>query len=424
MKLSRRVLAVACALFVCLWSASTPAAETRIRLRVEAGAYDRADSPVTVRLTLPADLARASSATVVTADGRRLPAQLTPPSLIDGGVRGASDKATAELHFILPRLAKGEAAPLAAEISSGAPAGSAFHWTDVPGQYAELARDGRPVLRYVHVSREDAERLGDTYFKPYHHLYDPRGRRFVTKGDKDGLYPHHRGLFYGFSRISYEGSPRVNTWGGKDDHFQSHAGFLQVEAGPVLGRHTVAVDWHGDARKVFAKERRELAAYGVARGTLVEFASRLESTVGPVKLDGDPQHAGFQFRAAQEVADHPESTRYLRPDGPGAPGETRNWDAKTRDARCVNMPWNACSFEIGGQRYTALYVDCPSNPKESRWSERDYGRFGAYFEYELAPPRPLVIRYRVWLQEGEMTVAQAQALADDFAHPVKVALLP
>jgi hypothetical protein len=142
--------------------------------------------------------------------------------------------------------------------------------------------------------------------------------------------------------------------------------------------------------------------------------------VGKVRLDGDPQHAGFQFRAAQEVAAGDQKlTYYLRPDGRGAPGETRNWDHKTRRPDCVNLPWNAMSFVVGGKRYTAVYLDHPANPKEARYSERTYGRFGSYFVYELDGQRPLEIQYRLWLQEGEMTAEQASALSADFAAPVE-----
>ena len=75
------------------------------------------------------------------------------------------------------------------------------------------------------------------------------------------------------------------------------------------------------------------------------------------------------------------------------------------------------SFVIGGQRYTAAYLDRPANPKEARFSERDYGRFGSYFVYELTKARPLVINYRIWLQKGEMTRKQVAALSADFVAP-------
>ena len=71
---------------------------------------------------------------------------------------------------------------------------------------------------------------------------------------------------------------------------------------------------------------------------------------------------------------------------------------------------NAMSFVAGGKRYTAAYLDRPDNPKEARYSERTYGRFGSYFEYDLDEGKPLELSYRFWLQDGEMTVEQVEAL--------------
>jgi hypothetical protein len=79
---------------------------------------------------------------------------------------------------------------------------------------------------------------------------------------------------------------------------------------------------------------------------------------------------------------------------------------------------------VDDQRYTACFLDRPQNPKEARFSERDYGRFGSYFEYELTPQRPLDVRYRFWLQAGEMQESQVAALAADFVQPIQVTLRP
>src|SRR5262249_34552103 len=158
------------------------------------------------------------------------------------------------------------------------------------------------------------------------------------------LYTHHRGLFYGFNRITYGAGKKADIWHCTGNVYQSHERFLAQEAGPVLGRHRLEIAWHGQDKEVFAVEERELTVYAVPGGRLVEFASHLTSKAGKVKLDGDPQHAGFHFRADNEVAEKTKKqTYYLRPDGPGQPGETRNWDPKTRKGP-VNLPWNAMSF--------------------------------------------------------------------------------
>jgi hypothetical protein len=64
-----------------------------------------------------------------------------------------------------------------------------------------------------------------------------------------------------------------------------------------------------------------------------------------------------------------------------------------------------------------VYIDHPDNPKPARYSERDYGRFGSYFEYDLEPGTPLNVQYRIWLQEGEMTLEDARRITADFATP-------
>src|SRR5262249_58914381 len=154
---------------------------------------------------------------------------------------------------------------------------------------------------------------------------------------------------------------------------------------------------------------RELTIYNVPGGQLVSFVSRLRSTGSKIKLDGDPQHAGFQFRASQEVAEKTASkTYYLRPDGIGKPGETKQGG---------DFPWKGMSFVLGTQRYTAAYLDKPTNPKPAQYSERDYGRFGSYFVAEVTPEKPLEISYRVWLHKGEMKVDDLAAASNNFVKP-------
>jgi len=410
---------------LCLGAGQAPAAGLTYEVTVEAGGHDRVNVPVKVLLVEaqqqanldPVMLEGAQSVTLTDTAGVVLPAQLTPPGLLSERDAG-SGQVVRELHFILPKLAKGESTKLKAVLSDDEAKGG-FAWKQEPKQYAELSFGDRPVLRYM-CRPLDLDQREQTY-KVFHHLYDPAGTRFVTKGP-GGQFTHHRGIFYGFNRVSYDGG-RADIWHCSGDTHQSHEGLVAEAAGAVLGRHQLNVDWHGTPSKIFAKERRELTIYNVPGGQMVEFASRLSSTVGKVKLDGDPQHAGFQFRAAQDVAaGDQKATYYLRTDGQGQPGETRNWGRGNDE--CANRPWNAMSFVIEGKRYTAVYLDHPGNPKEARYSERSYGRFGSYFEYELDggndnEGNDLVINYRIWLQDGEMTVEEAAALCADFVEPVK-----
>ena len=78
------------------------------------------------------------------------------------------------------------------------------------------------------------------------------------------------------------------------------------------------------------------------------------------------------------------------------------------------------SFVVGTHRYSVVYMDHPSNPKEARQSERTYGRVGTYFEYDLTRETPLSIKYRLWVQEGEVTAEQCEQMSKAFVEPPKV----
>lgn len=400
---------------------SAQGATTSHEITVEAGKHDRVNVPVRAPLGVSHNLPPGARSAVLTApDGSRIVGQLTGVGLVTEFATGKNQRAGRELHFIVPKLEAGKKLTLKCTFSDAAAGGGKiFRWHDTAGEYNELRFGDRPVLRYMYKALDDSTKEArELTYKMYHHVFDPKGTRTVTKGP-GGRYTHHRGLFYGFNKIRYDGVG-VDTWHCKGDTHLSHEDFLSKDEGPVLGRHRLAIDWHGVGKKVFAKEEREMTVYNVPGGQLIEFASRLRSTGPVVKLAGDPQHAGFQFRADNEVAAKTnKQTYYLRPDGKGGPGETRNWPGRKDH---VNLPWNAMSFVLGDQRYTCCYLDNPANPKEARYSERDYGRFGSYFEYELNGSNSLDTNYRIWLQEGEMTGEQVAAKSADFVEPIRASI--
>ena len=218
------------------------------------------------------------------------------------------------------------------------------------------------------IDRSSQERIGETY-KVYHHVFDPTGAFYVTKGP-GGLFPHHRGLFFGFNRISYGdgGSQKADIWHCKNGEHQHHRELLAAIGGPAFGRETTRIDWHGRDDKIFAEESREMTAYHVDGGLLIEFACVLESKAGKVRLDGDPQHAGFQFRASQHVPDKTKSqTYYVRPDGKGEPGKFRNWSSK-KDESKQNLAHIDFGLEctVLRDRWPALHVLLPRSSQQPK----------------------------------------------------------
>ena len=412
---------VPCAACYVAAAVCTFAASTSFDITVDAGRHERKNTPV--RVQIPAARTggeRFASATLTGPDGQSIPAQWTGPSL--------TSEAAGELHFILPHLKAGGSLRLKASLSSQSPASvPGFRWRDQSGHHTDLLFGERRIVTY-HYERLDESTPASRVrtYKVFHHVYSPDGERIITNGlneDPKVHSPHHRGIFYGFNRISYGDNRKADTWHCIDGASQQHERFLASEEGPVLARHRMLIRWHGKD-EAFAEEERELTIYNVTGGHLIEFASRLRSSAGRVRIDGDPQHAGFQFRAHNDVdAFTAQETIFVRPDGMGKPGETRNWEPATRKGP-VNMPWNGMSFVLGGKRYTVAYLDRPENPKEARFSEREYGRFGSYFEYTIEKDKPLVVNYRLWLQDGLMKPEEIAALSRNFVEPAQVSLEP
>jgi hypothetical protein len=378
------------------------------KIAVTGGKTDQAN--VVVTAPLPAG---ANATNVVTLpNGLHAAAQLTG----DGK----------QLVFVLPALKAGETVTVSPGMLNYVKAPPHFRFGEEKDGITELTFDGRKVLQYFHAKRDPKDRYYT--FKPFHNVYDPaKGETMLTntsaKTNKEGQFPHHRGLFFGFNRISYGDKQTADIWHGTENVFSQHDKTLTTDAGEVFARQRSLISWHGKDGNTFATEERDVTAFAVPDGTLIDWSTTLSTKLDKVRLDGDPQHAGFHFRANQEVSKNgKENTYYLRPDGKGKVGETRNWDtnpkaAIQKDPRTINLPWNACSFVTSGKRYTVLRINHPDNPKETRGSERDYGRFGDYFEYDLTPDKPLKLKYRVWVQEGEMTVEQCSALAEAFVSP-------
>jgi hypothetical protein len=234
-------------------------------------------------------------------------------------------------------------------------------------------------------------------YKPFYHLYDKHGKNFITKGP-GGKFTHHRGIYFGFSKCSAldaQANPvSVDTWHCKRG-YQTHEKILKIQANHNYASLQSEIAWRVDDKTIFITELRELSFTMIENNRLqIDFHSLLSTTQPEIRLDGDPQHAGFQFRASNDVAiNNSNQTFYIRSKGgKDQLGKTKNWP---QNKEMTNLNWNAQSVVVESQRYFTLYLDHPSNPKPSFYSERDYGRFGSYFKAKVTPTSPLKVRYRL-----------------------------
>jgi len=341
----------------------------------------------------------------LTSDGERIPAQ----------VEVAEDGRT--LLWFLATVPAGETRDYTVVLDAPE-AETHFSWVPEDDDTSLLTFDGNPVLEYIH-PRFDPDNIEETK-KPFHQVFAPNGQRRLTKG-LGGRFPHHRGIYFGYNRINFEGGS-ADIWHASRGERSEHRDTLRTWAGPVFGGHEVRIDWIDSEGTHFIEETRTLRVFKQSTGDyLIDFTSTLKSRVGEIELGGDNHHAGVQFRAAQFVADHSETSRFLRP------GDWAELDPAREHAGLTGMPWNAFQFVIEGDSYTVAYLTHPANadlaPVEQReMSERLYGRFGEFIPTTLSAENPRTFRYRFWVTdrrddlERDEINAHHSAFADGFPH--------
>ena len=204
----------------------------------------------------------------------------------------------------------------------------------------------------------------------------------------------------------------IDTWHCRKAH-QIHRELVNQKASADSASMTSRIAWMDNQGVEFASEDRTLTFSHEEDGDLVvDFHSVLTPKFKSVKVDGDPQHAGFQFRANNEVAaENAGQTYYIRPKtGKADLGATINWSSKNDTEATRDLPWKAMSFITGGERYSVAYIDSPNNPKPARYSERNYGRFGSYFVKEITPDSPLEVNYKLVIRKGEFSMDELEAI--------------
>jgi hypothetical protein len=299
---------------------------------------------------------------------------------------------------------------LAAGSAPAADAGGAFAFKDNPGKWLDILQGGRIVGRYMYAYDKSSSKQLNLTNKPFLHIFDAEGKEPITNGPNPDYpegkaigYPHHRGIFIGWSKVGFEGKS-YNRWsmGGGEQVQQK---FLDEKAGPDSAAFTSLVFWTDpDGKPILEEERKTtFLARPAPVMALVDFESRLKAPRGDVMLDGDPEHAGVHYRPHNDIK--ASETVYVFPrEGANAHKDT-------------DYPWVGETYSLNGKKYSVVEMNHPENPKDTRYSAyRDYGRFGAFFKKEIKSGQTLTVRYRFLITAGEMPATDAiQKCWDEFA---------
>jgi hypothetical protein len=291
---------------------------------------------------------------------------------------------------------------------------SEYTWVRKDHQSIQLQKDGKPLIQYEHPVFDNNNR--EATYKPFHHVFDPETETLITKGI-GGLYTHHRGIFFGYNKISINGGEPIDIWHNRNGEHSEHTEIIEEIAGSVLGGHTVKIEWKDTLAQIFAIETRTIRVFYTDNQMIIDFQSLLRSTDGDtIILNGDRQHAGVQFRAANEVSEDSITTFYTRPENLSHLLPTQEIDS----VDMIDVPWNAMTFSVNDRQYTVAYLSHPANPNESEMSERLYGRFGEFFPYTITSENPLEVKYRFIVTQGEAPGSDIiQKQYNNYAETVK-----
>jgi len=394
--LSLVVLTILCASF------ARAARPIEIKLAVDVPSAEGQAVPVRVAIDLPAGLDKLPCdkilATVTDSTGKSVPGQ------------AARDGEKSQLWWVLPEAAAGKGL-WTARLSEGGYAGKdTFSFQDTPGKYLDLVFDGRGVTRYMYEFDKSTPEKAQATYKVFTHVFDETGKDFITKG-AGGHDTHHRGIFIGWTNLTIAGA-HYDQWSMKNGA-QVHRKFLELSAGPVFGRAASQIDWVDKAGKVLLTEQRTVTCFRQPAPALVlmEFATKLTAIDKDVTLDGNIEHAGFQYRAHDDVAV-----------AAGASGGTQTADKAPEALRTVyefpadgiktagqkldnnkDLPWAAMCYALRGKRYYVEHMNNPANPKNTAYSAyRPYGRFGAFFVTKIEAGQTLPLVYRIHAAAGTM----------------------
>jgi hypothetical protein len=250
-------------------------------------------------------------------------------------------------------------------------------------------------------------------YKVFHHVFDEKGENLLTNGPdgenpytKEVLYPHHRGIFIGWNKLQFDGKS-YDTWHMTNGVRQVQQKFLDNKADAEKAISTALIHWKNGEGKVMVEEKRTMTVYRPGDGTIVQldFETELNAPNGEVYLNGDPEHAGFQYRPHDGVAKGPaeDKAKYLF--------NKEGIDPK----KDKDLPWVTLEYGLNGRKYSVQYMSDPANPTpDAVYSAyRDYGRFGEFFKQTIPAGQTLKLRYRIRVSEDSLP--DRESLAKQYA---------
>jgi hypothetical protein len=382
--------------------------QTEIRLGVSAVGADLVDVPVHAAIKLPEEFANMAVEQIAVAV-KQQDKDVTVPGQI------VMEDGQPQLWWILPSTKKDVATTWTAKLTRREKTDSeGFVWKDTLADHLDLLLDGRRVMQYVYARDSSTPQRSFETSKPFYNFFDADGRNLITNCDPNSLYPHHRGLFIGWSRMEF-GGKEYDFWGmTRGNTAQVHQGFLGQTAGPVLAKSSALINWADSNDGTIISEKRQVTVFRQPAPAiaLLEFKTELKAVNGDVLLISNkgedaqkaPEHGGIHYRPHNDTAaGSARSATYTEKVAEEDKVKYLFHQDGIDSLKDKDLPWVAMSHGLKGRHYSVLHINHPENPSPTVYSAyRDYGRFGAYFEKKIQQGQTLTLRYYLWVTESRM----------------------
>jgi hypothetical protein len=271
----------------------------------------------------------------------------------------------------------------------------------LPGRKVDIREGDRLVAQFIY---------GQGQAKPYLHLYGQAGQ-LLTQWTQDQMYPHHRGIFIGWMKIT-SNLGTDDLWTISRGARMTVAKFEKLQGDANGATLVAAVEWRSAGKDdagsdLLLAETRALALTR-PEGKRTQVDAQFHLRAGrDLTLGGDLQHAGVHLRATKELVGREKEVVYLwSPDIP-----------KDKADRVIakELRWVRMVFPAGDRWYSAAQFNAPSNPVE-QLSARTYGRFGFFFQKDLKADEVLKLSYRFVVEPAEAPAETGKLSAEQAAR--------
>jgi hypothetical protein len=403
-----RLSALAVGVFLTIFGDVGLCAEPLARIVVEAGQFARTETPVSVPLpTVPEAMAnvplslhevRGSTRTAV-------PAQVeagTPP----------------RLHWTLVgTLPAGQQRVY--ELVAGGASADRVVTADKDAKNLEVAVGDKRVLRYHHAIVPPPAGQSELYNRSafIHPMWSPAGT-VLTNIHPDDHY-HHVGIWMPWTHTEFKGKP-TDFWNLKGGQGTVRfVKYLSTTSGPVYGgfranQHHVALQTDV-GQEIVLDEVWDVRVYNVGgpeKGYwLWDFTSTQRNVADSVLKQVQYRYGGFGYRGAAEWDE--DNAAYLTSEG-----------KNRKNGHATRARWCDMGGSIDGKWEGVTMYSHPKNfrhpepmriwPKGQVFFNWAPGQIG---DWAMKPGEDHVFRYRIYVHEGRIDVAEAERIWNDYANP-------